>query len=126
MMRQFAESRACRGQALLAYFGDQLERPCGHCDNCARRPASAAPVIGAARCRSRAPAPARPRRARGRPGPRGWASRSPRNSTVRHMTWGIGTVLGYYDDRMTVLFDSVGYKTLSVSVVAQGNLIAVE
>ena len=42
---------------------------------------------------------------------------------VRHRAWGSGTVLGYEDDRMTVLFDSVGYKTLSVAVVRKQELL---
>jgi ATP-dependent DNA helicase RecQ len=32
-------------------------------------------------------------------------------------------VLGYEDDRMTVLFDEVGYKTLSVPVVSEQGLL---
>jgi ATP-dependent DNA helicase RecQ len=48
------------------------------------------------------------------------------HSTVRHRTWGTGTVLGYEDDRMTVLFDSVGYKTLSVRVVRLQDLLVSE
>jgi ATP-dependent DNA helicase RecQ len=47
-------------------------------------------------------------------------------ATVRHRVWGIGTVLGYEDDRMTVLFDSVGYKTLSVGVVRTKDLLIAE
>ncbi len=34
MMRAFAETTGCRGQALLAYFGEQMHEVCGHCDNC--------------------------------------------------------------------------------------------
>jgi ATP-dependent DNA helicase RecQ len=48
------------------------------------------------------------------------------HSTVRHTEWGTGTVLGYERDRMTVLFDDVGYKTLSVSVVRKHGLLALE
>lgn len=33
-MLGFAELTACRRQALLSYFSDHLEKPCGHCDNC--------------------------------------------------------------------------------------------
>ncbi len=30
----FAELTGCRRQALLAYFGDHLDEPCGNCDTC--------------------------------------------------------------------------------------------
>jgi ATP-dependent DNA helicase RecQ len=50
----------------------------------------------------------------------------PLHSTVRHKAWGSGTVLGYADDKMTVLFEQVGYKTLSVASVRKGNLLAVD
>jgi ATP-dependent DNA helicase RecQ len=30
----FAEARDCRRKPLLAYFGETLGQPCGHCDNC--------------------------------------------------------------------------------------------
>lgn len=99
MMRQFAESRQCRGQALLTYFGEHLRRSCGHCDNCHTGRAAAAD-------RGVEPFPV--------------------HSTVRHQDWGTGLVLGYEEDRMTVLFDKVGYKTLSVPVVSEQGLLALE
>jgi ATP-dependent DNA helicase RecQ len=100
MMRAYAETQSCRAQVLLAYFGDHLAKPCRHCDNCATggtaRPATAAT------------------------GP------FPLHSTVRHAEWGPGMVLGYDEDRMTVLFDDVGYKTLSVPVVEEQGLLVPE
>jgi ATP-dependent DNA helicase RecQ len=33
-MLGFCEVASCRRQVLLAYFGDQLDEPCGHCDTC--------------------------------------------------------------------------------------------
>ncbi len=33
-MLGFAEITSCRRQALLKYFGDHLEEPCGNCDTC--------------------------------------------------------------------------------------------
>jgi len=30
----YAETTACRRQRLLVYFGEELARPCGNCDNC--------------------------------------------------------------------------------------------
>jgi len=98
MMRRFAESRGCRMQPLLGYFGEQLSHPCGHCDNCHGGLAEVLPASGP----------------------------YPLHSTVRHPEWGAGTVLGYEKDRMTVLFDDVGYRTLSVSVVQSQNLLVLE
>ncbi len=97
MMRHFAESQQCRGEVLLAYFGEHVPRPCEHCDNC-----SAGVVAGASEVR----------------GP------FPLHSTVRHAAWGSGMVLRYEEGKMTVLFDDVGYKTLSIPVVTRQNLLA--
>ncbi len=33
-MLGFCELTSCRRQTLLAYFGDELAEPCGHCDTC--------------------------------------------------------------------------------------------
>jgi ATP-dependent DNA helicase RecQ len=94
MMRNLAETTGCRGQALLACFGEHLSHPCGHCDQCAAGESSATQA-----------------------GP------FPVHSTVRHATWGQGMVLRYEEDRMVVLFDDVGYKTLSVEVVQRQGLL---
>ncbi|MFI5892747.1 RecQ family ATP-dependent DNA helicase [Actinoplanes sp. NPDC051513] len=95
MMRGFAETRACRSQVLLAYFGEDMPRRCGHCDNCVNgatsEPSSAEPFAV--------------------------------HSKVSHPEWGTGMVMGYEEDRMTVLFDDVGYKTLSVPVVLERRLL---
>jgi ATP-dependent DNA helicase RecQ len=116
MMRQFAEGRSCRGQALVTYFGDHLDGPCGHCDNCAGgKPDEIAPVVPQPR-----PEPAAILL------PAAVEEPYPAHSVVRHRAWGTGTVLGYEDDRMTVLFDTVGYKTLSVAVVMKGNLLVLD
>lgn len=37
-MLGLAELTSCRRQALLAYFDDELEHPCGNCDNCLNPP----------------------------------------------------------------------------------------
>jgi len=98
MMRAFAETRACRTQTLLAYFGEELKKRCGHCDNCADGTAEE-PVAEADEL-------------------------FPVHSQVRHEEWGTGLVMGYEEDRMTVLFDDVGYKTLSVPVVKEHALLS--
>ncbi|MEV4199962.1 RecQ family ATP-dependent DNA helicase [Micromonospora globbae] len=99
MMRAFAETTGCRGQALLAYFGEQMTAVCGHCDNC--HAGTSTPDDGAT-------------------GP------FPVHSQVRHPEWGPGLVLSYDEDRMTVLFDEVGYKTLSVRVVSEQELLTLD
>ncbi|GLY95981.1 RecQ family ATP-dependent DNA helicase [Actinoplanes sp. NBRC 103695] len=98
MMRGFAETQACRTQALLTYFGEQMKKPCGHCDNCASGTVEPPPR-------------------------RSGKDPFPVHSKVSHDEWGAGMVMGYEDDRMTVLFDEVGYKTLSVPVVTENKLL---
>jgi ATP-dependent DNA helicase RecQ len=125
MMRHFAESTGCRGQALLAYFGEHLAHRCGHCDNCAAprrvRTADAAPARAGGSRSARAAAAA------GVPAaPATGDHPYPVHSAVRHPEWGPGVVLRYEQDRMVVLFDDVGYKTLSVPVVRARGLLAPE
>jgi ATP-dependent DNA helicase RecQ len=44
---------------------------------------------------------------------------------VRHPEWGAGTVHLYAeDDRVVVLFDRVGYKTLALPLVAAHGLLS--
>jgi ATP-dependent DNA helicase RecQ len=47
----------------------------------------------------------------------------PLNSRVAHSAWGEGLVLRYEGDKLFVLFDEVGYKTLAASVVIEQNLL---
>ena len=37
-MTAYAETADCRRQALLQYFGEELPKPCGYCDNCQNPP----------------------------------------------------------------------------------------
>ncbi|HLL65200.1 MAG TPA: ATP-dependent DNA helicase RecQ [Micromonosporaceae bacterium] len=122
MMRHFAETDHCRGQAILAYFGDHLDSLCGHCDNCYT--GAAAQAAGGAA--AAAPDPDVPATRAGTAGDATAAELFPVHSTVRHAAWGAGMVLQYAGDQMTVLFDDVGYKTLSVPVVEENGLLAAE
>ena len=99
MMRGYAETTGCRRQFLLGYFGEELAEPCGNCDNCA---------AGTAREQV--------------PGTDEFA----RDDAVRHPEWGRGVVLSVEQDRLTVLFDDVGYKTLSLSAVAENDLLTTD
>jgi ATP-dependent DNA helicase RecQ len=38
-LMRYAEARECRRIPLLAYFGETLSQPCGHCDHCRQTPA---------------------------------------------------------------------------------------
>jgi ATP-dependent DNA helicase RecQ len=99
MMRGYAETTGCRRQYLLGYFGEQLPGPCGTCDNC-----EAGTATESAPCNDRFP-----------PGTR-----------VRHTEWGGGVVMSTEEDRLTVLFDDTGYKTLSLAAVTEHDLLAEE
>jgi ATP-dependent DNA helicase RecQ len=120
MMLQYAEQRTCRGRALLAYFGEQLNSACGHCDNCEGGTAARAERRRAERTPRQAPPPATA--AATGDGHRPF----PVSSVVRHREWGAGTVMGYESDRVVVLFEDVGYKTLSLPVVRRRGLLTTD
>ena len=96
MMRGYAELYDCRRKFLLNYFGEDFHAPCGNCDNC---------LAGHVRPEDEADRP------------------FPLNGRVAHARFGAGTVQRYEGDSMTVLFDEVGYKTLSVEAVTSGGLL---
>lgn len=98
MMRGYAETLGCRRQYLFGYFGETLDQPCGHCDTCESGTAAG----------------------------RADADESPYalNSRVSHAQWGEGAVMRYDGDRIVVLFDEVGYKTLLLAAVESRSLLA--
>lgn len=95
MMRGYAEVRDCRRKYLLNYFGQALDQPCGFCDNCM------AGVVS--QDESDQPYPL--------------------NSRVVHQFWGEGTVMRYEAEKMVILFDQIGYKTLDVEFVKLRNMV---
>lgn len=95
MMRSYAETPDCRRQFLLAYFGDHLPQPCGNCDSCRANTAT------------------------------DHESAIPAGTAVEHREWGAGTVLGGDDERITVLFDLYGYRTLALDAVRDNDLLDV-
>ncbi|MDK3255279.1 RecQ family ATP-dependent DNA helicase [Blastococcus capsensis] len=98
MMRGYAETTDCRRQFLLGYFGEQLDEPCDNCDNCSAGTASE------------------------RSGP-DEGTPFPVETPVEHREWGPGLVMRVEDDRITVLFEEVGYKTLALSAVLGHDLL---
>ncbi|PNG19089.1 RecQ family ATP-dependent DNA helicase [Streptomyces cahuitamycinicus] len=107
MMRGYAETPTCRRQYLLGYFGEQLDAPCGRCDVCDREDEH--PATGAGH--------------RDAPPPPWHGGPYETNDRVRHAEWGAGTVMRTEEDRLVVLFEQVGYKTLSLTAVQEGDLL---
>ncbi|NKX49063.1 RecQ family ATP-dependent DNA helicase [Arthrobacter deserti] len=96
MSRGYAETDKCRRDFLLNYFGEDTDGYCGNCDNCEEGSAAEAKALEDAL-------------------PAGYAMQAP----VRHREWGPGTVMGVLPDRITVLFESVGYKDLSLKLIEE-------
>jgi len=105
MMRGYAETSGCRRHFLLGYFGEATARTCGNCDAC--RSGSTDNTDDVHSTDSTAPTDGMFRVGAG----------------VRHREWGEGSVLQVEQDRVTVLFASVGYRTLSMQSVQENNLM---
>jgi ATP-dependent DNA helicase RecQ len=95
MMRAYAEAGGCRRAVILSYFGEDFEPPCGNCDNCLA----------------------------GHGEPAAGSEPFAVGARVEHAEWGGGTVQRYDGDRMVVLFDHQGYRTLAVDVVRERELL---
>jgi ATP-dependent DNA helicase RecQ len=97
MIRAYAEQdTGCRRDFVLAYFGEAYEPPCGACDVCDAGGGDP-----------------------GEDAPDGLEL----GTRVRHPEWGDGTVQAHRDGQLTVVFDTVGYKTLALDVVEERGLL---
>jgi ATP-dependent DNA helicase RecQ len=96
MMRGYAETEDCRRAFLLGYFGEELPGLCNACDNCADGLAEAHADVDT-----------------------GFGVQA----RVRHAQWGPGIVMREENDRITVLFDEVGYRTLALNAIKARNLL---
>jgi superfamily II DNA helicase RecQ len=93
MMLQYAETTSCRRRFILNYFGEDFDTVnCDACDNCLRALRHGVDASAATAGFKIA-------------------------DVVHHPKFGMGTVERAERDLVTVLFPSVGYKTLLASAV---------
>lgn len=102
MVRAYVDAGTCRRQLLLGYFGEQLDEPCGTCDTCRSGPAyetAGDPAV---------------------------IDELPFTSgdLVLHAAWGEGTVMSVDEHTLVALFASVGYRTLSLDMVLDRDLLS--
>lgn len=95
MMRNYAEVRGCRREYLLNYFGEKFTAPCGYCDNCK----------AGIQAESTTHQP------------------FALDSQVTHTAWGKGIVMRYEGDKIVILFEQVGYKTLDIKTALLRQLL---
>ncbi|WP_415937197.1 RecQ family ATP-dependent DNA helicase [Streptomyces sp. 039-1] len=119
MMRAYAETNGCRRRHMLGYFGETLaEGDCAGCDTCARtQELKETPVRTGDILSGTGPDPLQPE-ATGTVD-----SDFPPGMKVGHSTWGEGQVMSEEGNRITVLFESVGYRTLSLPAVQARGLL---
>ena len=94
LVRRYAETDDCRRRLVLELLGEEHPEPCGRCDTCDAGRATVATD---------------------RPFPLG--------APVTHPSFGDGSVAQYEGDRVVVLFDAEGYRTLDLDLVRSDRLL---
>jgi ATP-dependent DNA helicase RecQ len=100
MMREYVGTTSCRRQFMLGYLGEHLAQPCGRCDTCRSGGTTVAPTAHE-------------------------ATGLRLHARVHHHMFEQGVVTGLADTTVTVFFESVGYRTLSLDLVAERDLLEV-
>jgi ATP-dependent DNA helicase RecQ len=100
LMKDYAESRDCRRRYILNYFGETAAEPCGHCDNCE---AGVVEKVEAEAEVADVPFSIK--------------------SRVSHKKYGEGVVMRYEGDKVVVLFDTEGEKSMLTNYVTEHGLM---
>ena len=98
LMKDYAETQDCRRRYILEYFGEKFPQPCGYCDNC---------QTGAVERHDE--------QVEGLP--------FPLKSRVLHKKYGEGVVMAYEAEKVVVLFDTEGNKSLVTDFVLKNRLL---
>ncbi len=103
-MERYAVGGRCRRAAILDYFGQDFSPPCGNCDNCKTG-------------RSVEVAEKRQEQANAAPFPVG--------ETVKHKSLGVGQVQRYEGQKVVVLFETAGLKSIVTQYAIEHGLMRV-
>jgi ATP-dependent DNA helicase RecQ len=99
LVRRYAESRQCRREQLLGYLGEAYEPPCDACDRC--RSSDGPPTVDTDEADDLGP-----------------------GTPVVHPQWGDGEVVSLEPpDAVVVVFETAGYRTLSLPLVRERELL---
>ncbi|MEO2104091.1 MAG: RecQ family zinc-binding domain-containing protein [Actinomycetota bacterium] len=100
MLAQYLDTSSCRWRFIASYFGADIDGDCGRCDVCER-----------------------PGHAEAHPSEADPAHGFRTGQEVRHRSFGEGIVEGVDGDRLTVVFDEVGHRSLSAKVLGDNDLL---